>query len=292
VYGLAADAANPQAIAKIYAAKGRPSDHPVIVHVAGAADVPRWAARVPPYAQALIDACWPGPLTLVLPRADGVPDAVTGGQDTVGVRCPAHPLAQALLTACRDLGVMGLAAPSANRFGRISPTTAAHVTDEFGSGLMVLDGGPCAVGIESTIVDCTGNAPALLRPGAVSAQDVARITGLALRAAGRASPRASGTLPAHYQPATPARLIDDAGLIDGHAGAALYARAKPPRFAGAFRAAPADVAAYAQDLYAALRALDALGCDEIIIEPPHDGQSDALRAAIMDRLARATSRQR
>lgn len=294
VYGLGADAANTQAVAKIYALKGRPSNHPVIVHVTGGAAVPHWASRVPPYAQALIDAFWPGPLTLILLRSSGVPDAVTGGQDTVGLRCPAHPMAQALLKACAALGLQGLAAPSANRFGRVSPTTAAHVREEFGDALPVLDGGPCSVGIESTIIDCTGDAPVLLRPGAVSREQVARATGLPVQDRDAASPRASGTLPAHYQPATPVRLIDDATTLAGHTDAALYARRKPEKFAGAFRAAPPDAARYAQDLYAALRALDALQLAIILIESPDGvrestGVNQGLWAAIMDRLRRAAS---
>ena len=176
VYGLGADAGSDAAVAGIFAAKGRPSDHPLIVHVANAEGIAHFASRVPDFAQKLVDAFWPGPLTLILPRLPGVATAATGGQDSVGLRCPAHPVAHALLLACAapsdgdEAGgppVWGVAAPSANRFGRVSPTTAQHVQDELGDDLLVLDGGPCGVGIESTIVDCTRGVPVLLRPGAV-----------------------------------------------------------------------------------------------------------------------------
>jgi L-threonylcarbamoyladenylate synthase len=178
VYGLAADADNEAAVAQIYAAKGRPSDHPLIVHVASSAQVARYAAQVPDFAQRLIDAFWPGPLTLILPRRPGVATAAAGGQDSIGLRCPSHPVAQALLRACG----LGLAAPSANRFGRVSPTTAAHVQAELGSALRVLDGGPCPVGIESTLVDCTRGAPVVLRPGQITREQLQA-------ACGRSPPR-------------------------------------------------------------------------------------------------------
>ncbi len=174
VYGLAADATNPTAVAKIFAAKGRPSDHPLIVHVADAGGVGHFAASVPGFAQRLMAAFWPGPLTLILPRRPEVAAAAAGGQDSVGLRCPAHPVAQALLRACAEMGVPGLAAPSANLFGRVSPTTAAHVLGEFGSDLLVLDGGPCRVGIESTIVDCSRGVPVLLRPGQLTPEPCCR----------------------------------------------------------------------------------------------------------------------
>ncbi len=177
VYGLAADAGNEAAVRGIFAAKGRPADHPLIVHVASAAQVDDFAAEVPGFAQALIDAFWPGPLTLILPRRAGVAEAAAGGHATVGLRCPSHPVAQALLAACATRGVRGLAAPSANRFGRVSPTTAQHVAQEFGDALPVLDGGPCDVGIESTIIDCTRGAPVLLRPGQLARADIERVTG-------------------------------------------------------------------------------------------------------------------
>jgi tRNA threonylcarbamoyl adenosine modification protein (Sua5/YciO/YrdC/YwlC family) len=186
VYGLAADASSDAAVAQIFAAKGRPSDHPLIVHVADASGIAHFAREVPGFAQKLVDAFWPGPLTLILPRRPGVATAATGGQDSVGLRCPAHPVAHAVLQACAapgdgpELGgppVWGLAAPSANRFGRVSPTTAQHVQDELGADLLVLDGGPCDVGIESTIVDCTRGVPVLLRPGAITREQICRATG-------------------------------------------------------------------------------------------------------------------
>lgn len=296
VYGLGADAANPTAIARLYATKGRPADHPVIVHIANPAGLAYWVREIPPAARALAAACWPGPLTLVLPRAEHVLDAVTGGQNTVAVRCPAHPLAQALLAACAARGIYGLVAPSANRFGRISPTQAAHVHAEFGSALeIVLDGGACAVGIESTIVDVVGVTPRVLRPGMLSAAQIARIFGGALGAADAHSPRVSGALPAHYAPRTPlvlcvaAECIERAAdLLARHARPALFARAATlaqitaPQAVGLV--APATASAYARVLYASLRALDAAGCAQIMVEmPPASG---AWRG-IHDRLARA-----
>ena len=292
VYGLGANAADPKAIAAIYALKGRPTNHPVIVHLHRSAVILDWASDIPAYAYALIEAVWPGPLTLVLPRAAGVSDAITGGQNTVGLRCPAHPLAQALLQACLARGVPGLAAPSANRFGRVSPTTAAHVRQEFGATLPLLDGGPCQVGIESTIIDCSAAAPVLLRPGAVSAAQISAITGLAVQTAHVASPRASGGLPAHYQPATPVALIRDLRAVGPQPEAALYAKTKPVHFLGQYRPAPANAAAYAQDLYAALRALDALHCQQLLIEIPGAGAQPiehSLWLAVLDRLQRAAS---
>ncbi len=288
VYGLAADASNPDAVAAIFAAKGRPSNHPVIVHVARGADLSRWAAEVPPEAKKLIDAFWPGPLTLILKRAASVPAAVTGGQDSVGLRCPAHPVAQALLDEFRQ-GQGGLAAPSANRFGRVSPTTAQHVIDEFGAPgdgplAAVLDGGSCDVGIESTIVDLTRLdtlGPVLLRPGQVSATQIEQALGLPLALPDRAAPRVSGSLDAHYAPATPVALAASAD-VERMAGA-LQAKGKRVvtlRCTG-------DAHAYAHALYANLRALDRDGADLILVEqPPQDsawqGVNDRLRRAAFD----------
>ena len=190
VYGLAADADNAQAIAKIFRAKGRPSDHPLIVHVLNEASVAHFAGPVPDFARALMHAFWPGPLTLILPRRPGVAGAAAGGQNSIGLRCPSHPVAQALLLACqaivdeaglRQVPVWGVAAPSANQFGRVSPTTAQHVQGEFGADLLILDGGPCDVGIESTIIDCTRGVPVLLRPGAITPDDVLVACGLSVR---------------------------------------------------------------------------------------------------------------
>ena len=168
VYGLGADASSDAAVARIFAAKGRPADHPLIVHVANAAQVLDFAASVPPFAVRLMQAFWPGPLTVILPRKKGVATAAAGGQNSIGLRCPAHPVALDFLKACLALGVSGVAGPSANRFGRVSPTTAAHVRDEFGGDLLILNGGPCEVGIESSIVDCTRSRPVLLRPGVLT----------------------------------------------------------------------------------------------------------------------------
>ncbi|MEI8325978.1 MAG: L-threonylcarbamoyladenylate synthase, partial [Betaproteobacteria bacterium] len=176
VYGLAANADDDAAVARIFFAKGRPSDHPLIVHVASAASVPQFASSVPAFAQSLMDAFWPGPLTLILPRRPEAAGAAAGGQDSIGLRCPLHPVAQALLQACAEAGIAGLAAPSANRFGRVSPTTAAHVQDELGQELLILDGGACSVGIESSIVDCTRGQPVLLRPGVLTRAQLEAVT--------------------------------------------------------------------------------------------------------------------
>jgi L-threonylcarbamoyladenylate synthase len=298
VYGLGADAENPAAIAAIYAAKGRPSNHPVIVHLAPGADIGRWASDIPDAARKLIAAFWPGPLTLILKRAPGVPAAVAGGQDSIGLRCPSHPVAQALLQAFRG-GQGGIAAPSANRFGHVSPTTAAHVLDEFGAGsdsplAAVLDGGASEVGIESTIVDLSrmdSSGPALLRPGQISAEQIAAVIGVWPGVGGADAPRVSGALASHYAPRTPvvlverdalaptlarlavasrraALIVNDAALAAGHAQVAL----------------PAQPDGYAQGLYAALREMDAVGADVIIVERP---PRQAAWAGINDRLHRA-----
>jgi L-threonylcarbamoyladenylate synthase len=246
VYGLGADASNELAVARIFAAKGRPADHPLIVHVAdidgGLSGVQYFAQHLPDFAQALIAAFWPGALTLILPRRPGVATAAAGGQDSVGLRCPSHPGAQALLRALRqrsDGAIWGVAAPSANRFGRVSPTTAAHVQSELGDDLLILDGGPCSLGIESTIVDCTRGVPVLLRPGSISTEALAQACGQPVRSAAEfalsvtqaaaaanglgagaaaasaalpAAPRASGTLESHYAPRAKVRLYDAAAL--------------------------------------------------------------------------------
>ena len=291
VYGLGADARNEAAVRAIFAAKGRPADHPVIVHLPETAAVDRGARTVPDGARRLAAAFWPGPLTLILPRAAGVPDIVTGGQDSVGLRVPSHPVARALLGAFGD----GIAAPSANRFGRISPTTARHVADDLGDGVaLILDGGASAVGIESTIVAFTGAEPVLLRPGGIGMQALARVLGRAPRAADAAAPRASGTLASHYAPMTRATLAAAGALHveiqsrqERDENVAVLARVvpRPEDFAGAWIAAPFAPAPYAHDLYANLRALDAAGADEILIEAPPD---DAGWLAVRDRLTRAT----
>lgn len=318
VYGLGADAANPDAVARIFAAKGRPSNHPVIVHVRSKADAARWVADVPHAAHVLMDRFWPGPLTLILPRAAGVPDAVTGGQDTVGIRCPGHPVAQALLQAFIDAGGSGaLAAPSANRFGRISPTTAQHVASEFGEQVpLVLDGGACQVGIESTILDLSRGRPVLLRPGHVGAAELQDVLGETVwlpdgRAAvqppgnqvdssggGHATapetPRVSGALAAHYAPRTPmslagARLLADlvqAALQKG-GRVGVWSCDMPPAHPNMlWRAAPDDAATFAHALYATLREFDAAGLDHIFVQEPPQG---ADWAAVSDRLGRAVT---
>lgn len=299
VYGLGARADDDAAVARIYAAKGRPAAHPLIVHVAAPAAVAHFAAEVPPAAQRLMAAFWPGPLTLILPRRAGVAEAAAGGQGSVGLRMPSHPAALALLQAAAVLGVPGVAAPSANRFGRVSPTTAAHVQQEFGPALWVLDGGPCEVGIESAIVDCTANPPALLRPGQLGRDRIAQVLEEPLGRAHAASPRASGTLVAHYAPAVPLRLFDPAPLSAEPGGAApwagtpggagVYSRREPPRSwqvpGLVWRAMPASADAAAQELFAVLRDLEQAGVAGIWVErpppePPWEGVHDRLvRAA-------------
>lgn len=302
VYGLGADAASDAAVAGIFKAKGRPSDHPLIVHVAagvpGTESLSRFAQPLPPFAQQLISAFWPGPLTLIVTRQPGVGAAAAGGQHTIGLRCPAHPVAQALLVACAAQGVAGLAGPSANRFGRVSPTTAAHVHDEFGDDLMVIDGGPCAVGIESTIVDCSRGAPVLLRPGAITRAQVAAICGERVRdpaELAQPDPRASGTLEAHYAPDAKVRLMDARALQTGldvlganAAHIAVWSRSlvKCRSQRVLQRRMPDDAAAAAQQLFAVLREFDAGGARLIWIEtPPEAPDWDGVR----DRLQRAAA---
>jgi L-threonylcarbamoyladenylate synthase len=298
VYGLAADAGSDAAVARIFAAKGRPANHPLIVHVADASGVDHFAANVPDFARRLIDAFWPGPLTLILPRRPGVGAAAAGGQDSIGLRCPSHPVAQAVLRACAAQGVFGLAAPSANPFGRVSPTTAAHVQAGMGDALLVIDGGACDVGIESTIVDCTRGAPVLLRPGGISRAQVEAACGQPLRdgaALGAPDPKASGTLLAHYAPAAPVRLMDAKALqtaLDllgadaAHIAAWSRAILKTPSSGVIRRRMPEDAAATAQQLFAVLREFDAQGARLIWIEtPPETPEWEAVR----DRLQRAAA---
>jgi L-threonylcarbamoyladenylate synthase len=297
VYGLGADARNPDAVCRIFATKRRPAEHPVIVHIADASALPRWTRSVAAGARALAAAFWPGPLTLILPRASNVNDSVTGGGDSVGLRVPGHPVAQALLQRFLALGGDGVAAPSANRFGRISATTAQHVADDFGEEIaLILDGGACRHGIESTIVAFTDNEPTLLRLGAVPIEKIAAVLGSAPRLAGAGAPRAPGTHASHYAPRTPARLVSSSelpgalGRLGGpgaHIAVLAHSVAQPPSFEGAWFDAPAHNAAYAQELYANLRALDALAADEIWIETPPDGPE---WSAVRDRLRRATHR--
>ncbi|GAB2488438.1 L-threonylcarbamoyladenylate synthase [Comamonas humi] len=300
VYGLAADADNDAAVAQIFAAKGRPSNHPLIVHVADSAAITRYAKEVPLFAQQLIDAFWPGPLTVILPRLAQAAVASTGGQDSVGLRCPAHPVAHAVLAACQRLAppVWGVSAPSANKFGRVSPTTAQHVAAEFGDDLLVLDGGACAVGIESTIVDCTRGMPVLLRPGAITRADIERACGLrplSKEELPAHTPRASGTLLAHYAPNAKVRLMDAKQLQSAldvlgpdARHIALYHRA-PLTTASRHivqRTMPGDALAAARELFGTLRDLDALGVKLIWIETP-PGSPDW--EGVYDRLQRAAA---
>jgi L-threonylcarbamoyladenylate synthase len=290
VYGLGADALNPDAVRRVFTAKGRPADHPLIVHLPDASRLPDWARDIPREAIALAEAFWPGPLTLILKREADVPDEVTGGQDTVGLRVPAHPVALQLLRAFGG----GVAAPSANRFGRISPTTAMHVRDEFGDEVTVLDGGACEVGIESTILDLSGGTPHILRPGAISTAQIEAVIGRPLAGGVPANmPRASGTLAAHYAPRTPMRKIAGPRLRDflnafRHSGrcCAVIAHTQPPLAdcPHHWTMLPAEPAGYARGLYAALREADASGGAMIVIEATPE---DAAWSAVNDRLTRA-----
>ncbi|MCU0975995.1 MAG: L-threonylcarbamoyladenylate synthase [Steroidobacteraceae bacterium] len=291
VYGLGADASNPAAVARIYAAKGRPASHPVIVHIASAAEVPRWAREFPEAARRLAAAFWPGPLTLVLPRAEGVADAVTGGQDTVALRVPGHPIALALLAAFGG----GIAAPSANRYGKVSPTRAAHVRSEFGATIdCVLEGGDCAVGLESTIVSLVDGEPRLLRPGGIPRERIEAVIG-PMAGSGADAPRVPGSVKSHYAPAAALELLE-AGTLDARVRglraedriAVLSRRDAPAGFGGRWFRMPADPAGYGHELYAALRELDAGGAARILVEqvPPGPGWE-----AVEDRLARAAARE-
>ncbi|MBB5189771.1 L-threonylcarbamoyladenylate synthase [Silvimonas terrae] len=293
VYGLAADADNPEAVRSIFALKGRPADHPVIVHIAGVAQLADWAQNIPDAAFKLAGAFWPGPLTLILQRQPHVPDAVTGGQDTVGIRAPSHPLAHALL---KQFGG-GIAAPSANRFGHVSPTTAQHVRDEFGDDLsLVLEGGPCDIGVESTIVGLTGEQPTLLRPGGVPREAIEALLGMPLihhQKSDTAKVRVSGLLDSHYSPRTPlvtgaAKVVDDQAYLAFERGQRVVlvtcgGRDIPICGIDVLNL-PADPQTYAQQIYDTLRQLDRKSYHTIFLElPPHT----APWLAVQDRLHRA-----
>ncbi|MBS0347369.1 MAG: threonylcarbamoyl-AMP synthase [Proteobacteria bacterium] len=290
VYGLGADALNPDAAARIFAAKGRPADHPLIVHLSDAEQLTIWARDIPKEAIALARAFWPGPLTLILKKEEGVPDVVTGGQDTVGLRVPNHPVALELLRAFGS----GIAAPSANRFGRISPTTAEHVRQELGDRVaLILDGGPCEVGLESTILDLSRDVPVILRPGAIGVDDIARVIGRRPRLRGEetqpdAAPRVSGVLAAHYAPRTPLELVAVEDIpARVQAGDAVLARRSAPADLPAgviWIAASADPAGYGHDLYAVLRRLDESPAVRILVEALPDAPE---WGAVADRLGRA-----
>ncbi len=291
VYGLGADAANPAAVARVFQLKGRPADHPLIVHIAELSQLRDWAARVPPVAMQLAARFWPGPLTLILPKAAHVDTTVTGGQDSIGIRIPAHPVAQRLLAAFGG----GIAAPSANRYGRLSATHAAHVREEFGDAIrIVLDGGEATIGIESTIISCLGNVARLLRPGRITRGQVEREIGPLPAAAGPA-PRASGDRLQHYAPATPLQLVGREELLPralrivaaGGSVGVLAMHAAPAPVAGVtWIDAGADPAAYAHQLYDQLRTLDRRGGRVILVEVPPAGED---WGAVQDRLARASA---
>jgi L-threonylcarbamoyladenylate synthase len=285
VYGLGADACNADAVARIYAVKGRPADHPLIVHVASMDGLGDWADDVPEYAIALARDYWPGPMTLVVHRSGLAADFVTGGQNTVGVRVPDHPVALGLLEAFVRAGGKGVAAPSANRFGNVSPTTAQAVSDELGDyladGDQILDGGACDVGVESTIIDCTGDAPKVLRPGAITAQMIAECTGLqGVDPVEESTIRVSGSLEAHYAPA--ATVVLDQSPV---AGQGFIAMADVVAADGVVRlAAPTTHEEYARVLYAALRAADKQGLETVVVQQP---VGEGIAVAIRDRLKRA-----
>ena len=318
VYGLGADAENPQAVDAIYSAKGRPANHPLIVHLAPNVDPGYWSSSVNSQARKLISAFWPGPLTLILPRHAGIADVAAGGQDTIGLRCPAHPVAQALLQAFKA-GRGGIAAPSANRFGRVSPTTALHVWEEFADSALVtcvLDGGQSSVGIESTILGLTGDYPVLLRPGSISALQIAELLGIMPATPGAMAPRVSGSLASHYAPHTPVAIVPSgelpevcarlvaacrrvalmhhtpcANVFSATTPAAIYISDPmtpmlPMPTAGSItgHCMPSDPNAYAHDLYAVLRQLDHVAADIILVEevPGALGWS-----AVGDRVGRA-----
>jgi L-threonylcarbamoyladenylate synthase len=283
VYGLGADATNADAVARIYTVKGRPADHPLIVHVADAQDISEWASEIPDYAIDLARSFWPGPMTLILKRTDLAQDFITGGQDTVGLRVPDHTLALAFLAAFKKIGGKGVAAPSANRFGHVSPTTALAVHEELGEYLnpddLILDGGPSQVGVESTIIDCTGAAPRVLRPGAITVEMIEAVTGEKVVNRDDAI-RVSGSLEHHYAPS--AVVVLDGHPRPGDGYIALSSLSTPE---GVIRlASPLNNEDFARQLYSALREADAQGIDQVIVVQP-EGTDIAI--AIRDRLGRA-----
>jgi len=285
VYGLGADACNEMAVARIYSVKGRPADHPLIVHVASMDALGDWAADVSAYAIALARDYWPGPMTLVVHRSSLAADFVTGGQDTVGVRVPNHPVALGLLKAFARAGGKGVAAPSANRFGNVSPTTAQAVSDELSDYLgmsdVILDGGACAVGVESTIIDCTGDVPKILRPGAITEEMIENSTGLDVLDADGIAIRVSGSLESHYSPI--AKVVLDQSPL---AGQGFIAMADVVSAAGVIRlAAPTTHDEFARVLYSALRAADEQGLHTVVVHQP---EGEGIAIAIRDRLKRSS----
>jgi L-threonylcarbamoyladenylate synthase len=289
VYGLGASAENADAVRAMFAAKGRPVDHPVIVHLADSQQIGDWAVEIPSQARALAARFWPGPMTLILRRSWRASDLVTGGLDTVGLRVPAHPVAQALL---REFGG-AIAAPSANRFGRVSPTQASHVLQEMdGLVALVLDAGPCQVGLESTIIDLASSQPAILRPGGITADEIAAALGSAVGGAGANAPRASGSLSSHYAPRARVELVEQAQLVaraqqlaaSGQHVAILSREPLAVPAGVSVLPLPADPAELARALYATLRQVDALGCDVVLTSLP---EARGIGEAITDRLRKA-----
>jgi L-threonylcarbamoyladenylate synthase len=291
VYGLAADAENELAVRRIFAAKGRPVDHPLIVHLAEASRIDQWAIEIPTDARKLADVFWPGPLTIILRRSHKAAPAVTGGLPTIGLRVPEHPLALAVLKAFSG----GLAAPSANRFGRVSPTTAEHVREELGDQVeLILDGGPCSIGLESTIVDLSGDEPTLLRPGAITPRQLEAVLGRPLGDPEKNTTRASGRLASHYAPRAAVEVVTDdrialrAGAWLGRGkrvAAAVFAGTPLPNQVERI-VLPDDVDGFARELYGALRRADALGVDAILVVPPPEMD---VGIAIVDRLRKAAA---
>ena len=285
VYGLGADASSAEAVARLYAAKGRPPNHPVIIHFATPENAFSFSREVPAAARKLAERFWPGPLTLILKRSSKAGDFITGGQDSVGLRVPAHPVAQLLL---REFG-RGVAAPSANLFGNVSPTTAVHVREELqGKVELVLDGGPSEVGIESTILDLSGGEPVLLRPGGISKSQLEEVMHLGIREKNATSPRHSGGLERHYAPRTPALLVAphalDGEIAKRRNAVAVLAFSRPDERVDYWVRMPREPRGYAQRLYAALRELDGAGCETILIETPPETEE---WIAVRDRLSRA-----
>jgi L-threonylcarbamoyladenylate synthase len=287
VYGLGADATNESAVAKIYNAKGRPADHPLIVHIASIDAMGEWAEDISEYAINLARDFWPGPMTLIFKRSQLAKDFVTGNQNTVGLRVPNQPIALALLKEFENLGGKGIAAPSANRFGAVSPTTAQAVKDELENYLdqtndVILDGGPCQVGVESTIIDCTSDTPQILRLGAITKEMIAESTGLLVIDEPTSDIRVSGSLESHYSPNAKVALD-----VNPESGDGFIAIDSIPTPAGAIRlAAPSSIEGYAREIYSALRFADAQGLTKVCVIQP---EGDGLAAAIRDRLKRAAN---
>lgn len=286
VYGIGADATNERAVGRIYSVKGRPADHPLIIHVSSTSFLQKWTTTIPDYAIALAERFWPGPMTLILPRSQLAKNFITGSQDSVGVRIPAQPISLHLLSEFEKLGGQGIAAPSANRFGAVSPTTANDVETELGNFLsmddQILDGGPCSIGVESTIIDCTNSTPVILRPGAITIDMVINLVGL-VSTLNENKMKTSGLVESHYSPKAKVILGTMANFGEG-----FLALRKIPTPPGAHRlAAPADIEDYARELYNALRSADDRGIETIVVVPP---EGSGLAVAIRDRLIKASFR--